>query len=120
VIVKIDPADVVSIPSDYNNQKGRCCKYMVIREVELQDRSHESLPEERIEGIVLQDPGSTAPDYTKPLIAQIIPLTGEVKQYYDSVSAAAKIRGSTVRASARSFVVSASLLVALVGCTLMP
>ena len=32
MIVKIDPADVVSIPVDYNNSKGRCCKYEVIAE----------------------------------------------------------------------------------------
>lgn len=32
VIVKINPADVVSIPHDYNNQKGRCCKYEVVDE----------------------------------------------------------------------------------------
>ena len=32
VIVKINPADVVSIPSDYNNAKGRTCKYEVIAE----------------------------------------------------------------------------------------
>lgn len=31
VIVKINPADVVSIPTDYNNQKGRCSKYNVVR-----------------------------------------------------------------------------------------
>jgi hypothetical protein len=30
VLVKIDPADVVSIPSDYNNAKGRTCKYEVV------------------------------------------------------------------------------------------
>lgn len=33
VVVKINPADVVSIPTDYNNAKGRCCKYEVIQEV---------------------------------------------------------------------------------------
>jgi hypothetical protein len=33
VIVKIDPADVVSIPSDYNDAKGRACRYTVIGEV---------------------------------------------------------------------------------------
>lgn len=33
VIVKINPADVVSIPSDYNNAKGRTCCYEVIGEV---------------------------------------------------------------------------------------
>jgi acyl carrier protein len=30
VIVEIDPADVVMIPSDYNNTKARCCKYKVL------------------------------------------------------------------------------------------
>lgn len=33
VIVKIDPADVVSIPSDYNGAKGRACRYTVIGEL---------------------------------------------------------------------------------------
>lgn len=32
MILKINPADVVSIPADYNNTKGRCCKYEVIGE----------------------------------------------------------------------------------------
>lgn len=34
VIMKINPADVVSIPADYNNTKGRCCKYQVVGEYE--------------------------------------------------------------------------------------
>ncbi len=33
VIVKINPADVVSIPNDYNQTKGRACRYEVIGEV---------------------------------------------------------------------------------------
>ena len=32
MVVKINPADVVSIPVDYNNSKGRCCKYTVVAE----------------------------------------------------------------------------------------
>ena len=32
MILKINPADVVSIPADYNNTKGRTCKYEVIAE----------------------------------------------------------------------------------------
>lgn len=32
VIVKINPKDVVSIPSDYNNAKGRTCRYEVVGE----------------------------------------------------------------------------------------
>lgn len=33
VIVKINPRDVVSIPSDYNGAKGRACRYEVIGEL---------------------------------------------------------------------------------------
>ena len=33
VIVKINPRDVVSIPVDYNNAKGRACRYEVIGEI---------------------------------------------------------------------------------------
>lgn len=33
VLVKINPRDVVSIPSDYNNTKGRCSRYEVLSEV---------------------------------------------------------------------------------------
>ena len=33
MILKINPKDVKSIPVDYNNAKGRCCKYEVIGEV---------------------------------------------------------------------------------------
>lgn len=29
IILKINPRDVVSIPADYNNTKGRCCEYLV-------------------------------------------------------------------------------------------
>ena len=35
VIVKINPKDVVSIPKDYNNSKGRTCRYEVVGESEL-------------------------------------------------------------------------------------
>lgn len=30
ILIEVDPADVVSIPRDYNNQKGRCCSYRVL------------------------------------------------------------------------------------------
>ena len=36
VILEINPADVVSIPVDYNNSKGRCCKYKVVDDVTSQ------------------------------------------------------------------------------------
>lgn len=34
MVVKINPADVVSVPSDYGNQKLRTCRYEVVSEVE--------------------------------------------------------------------------------------
>ena len=34
VVVKINPADVVAIPSDYNNSKGRAASYTVASEIE--------------------------------------------------------------------------------------
>lgn len=37
VIVKINPADVVSIPSDYNDAKGRTWRYEVVDEISLAD-----------------------------------------------------------------------------------
>ena len=35
MVLKINPRDVVSIPYDYNNEKGRCCRYEVIDEVPM-------------------------------------------------------------------------------------
>jgi hypothetical protein len=34
MILKINPRDVVSIPKDYNDSKGRCCRYEVIGELD--------------------------------------------------------------------------------------
>lgn len=38
VALKINPRDVVSIPSDYNNSKGRACEYLVLREMRWSER----------------------------------------------------------------------------------
>jgi hypothetical protein len=37
MIVKINPCDVVSIPTDYNNSKGRACRYEVVGEVGVRE-----------------------------------------------------------------------------------
>lgn len=34
ILVKINPADVVSIPADYSNTKGRCWRYEVVGEID--------------------------------------------------------------------------------------
>ena len=51
VIVKINPADVVSIPSDYNNAKGRTCRYEVVDEHGAENRDYE----EAFDSIVVGD-----------------------------------------------------------------
>jgi hypothetical protein len=43
VLLKINPADVVSIPADYNNTKGRCSKYQVVDIVEDHSRVEDVL-----------------------------------------------------------------------------
>ena len=37
MVLKINPADVVSIPTDYNDAKGRACRYEVIDEIGGED-----------------------------------------------------------------------------------
>jgi hypothetical protein len=37
VEVKINPKDVTSIPNDYNDAKGRCCKYVVTKQISKGD-----------------------------------------------------------------------------------
>jgi hypothetical protein len=53
MIVKINPRDVVSIPSDYNGAKGRACRYEVIGELNA-----EEAPEDAFTAPV-QDNGNT-------------------------------------------------------------
>jgi polyhydroxyalkanoate synthesis regulator phasin len=42
--MKVNPRDVVSIPSDYNNEKGRCCEYAVVDEI----TTGEALPHQEV------------------------------------------------------------------------
>ena len=48
IVVKVNPRDVVSIPTDYNNHKGRVCEYEVVGELEHSN-------EAPLEGIVTND-----------------------------------------------------------------
>lgn len=45
VVVKINPADVVAIPADYNNAKGRTCRYEVIDEITVDTSSGDAATE---------------------------------------------------------------------------
>ena len=57
VILEINPADVVSIPSDYGNHKGRCCKYTVIGELENGHGDNDGRAEQHLEGSVFTGNG---------------------------------------------------------------
>ena len=57
IILKINPADVVSIPVDYNNHKGRCCKYEVIGELSNGYSDDRERVEEELEGSVFTGEG---------------------------------------------------------------
>lgn len=70
VVVKIDPADVVSIPSDYNDAKGRCCAYQVVGEVKNPNR-----PAEVFTGVV--DDNYKVNDVAAPALRKIQTATGE-------------------------------------------
>lgn len=37
VVLKINPRDIVAIPEDYNNSKGRACRYEVVGEIEVNE-----------------------------------------------------------------------------------
>lgn len=50
LVVKINPRDVVAIPSDYNNAKGRTCRYEVINEIKLKDTTYGAMPKAELEG----------------------------------------------------------------------
>lgn len=47
IAVKIDPANVVAFPKDYNNEKGRACEYTVVGEVEDRAKVAEFYPQGR-------------------------------------------------------------------------
>lgn len=44
MVVKINPADVVAIPADYNNSKGRTCRYVVVDELPVSEYNGRTMP----------------------------------------------------------------------------
>ena len=66
VIVKVNPADVVSIPSDYNDAKGRACRYEVIGELNVSPEDAFTKP--------VQDNAVGTKTFTRPV--QTGPKTG--------------------------------------------
>lgn len=62
VVLKINPADVVAIPADYNNSKGRTCRYEVVDELPVDQ--YNKLPTETI-------PDGYTSDYSEPRTADV-------------------------------------------------
>lgn len=73
MVVKINPKDVVSIPTDYNNAKGRCCKYEVMAEVIFKDGKAECIHDKSVWKPYVkpvEEVELTTNDLLKQLIAQ--------------------------------------------------
>lgn len=70
LLVKINPRDVVAVPSDYNNAKGRACGYQVIEEHKERER------EEAFTSPVYRDATPVAPKPTTPKPAAPVKATG--------------------------------------------
>ena len=79
VVVKINPRDVVSIPSDYNDSKGRACQYVVVQE--LHDATNQQL--EAMPAAVDREEG-------KEVIQRCDAEDGTVLQEYDTIELAAE------------------------------
>ena len=90
VIVKVNPRDVVSIPSDYNDSKGRACRYEVIGELGVN-------PEDAFDKLVQSNANGSFPeideeldeveefvDHLVELDDTALPVTKAVAQEFDS------------------------------------
>ena len=69
VIVKINPRDVVSIPTDYNDSKGRACRYGVIDEID-KDKADEAFAKSVQEAAVRE--ASILTDEERKEVARLI------------------------------------------------
>ncbi len=76
VIVKINPRDVVSIPSDYNGAKGRACRYEVIGEMGVS-------AEEAFDKPVQENANGTKTVYAESSKPAVDPRVAGLPQEYD-------------------------------------
>lgn len=63
VAVKVNPRDVVSIPTDYNDTKGRACEYTILRE--LRDGANLPVNHAGFNLLVDDEPVTAGPDGTR-------------------------------------------------------
>jgi hypothetical protein len=82
VLVKVNPADVVSIPSDYGNAKGRTWRYEVVDEVSLDEVRTATW--EPVIGYGTTEEPTPAPAPAAPVKGEVKPPRDLWKQAYDS------------------------------------
>jgi len=80
VIVKINPRDVVSIPSDYNDAKGRACRYEVIGELGVNPEDAFTAPVQ----VDANDEDTDMDDIRESVSAAIASAVDSVMQEFDS------------------------------------
>ena len=61
IVLKINPSEVVSIPNDYKNQKGRTCRYLVVDHIGYLGEGLSLLPEKSVHEVKEE-----RPTYEKP------------------------------------------------------
>jgi hypothetical protein len=80
VIVKINPRDVVSIPSDYNDSKGRACRYEVVGELGVDAADAFTAPVQ----VDANDEDTDMDDIRESVSAAIADAVESVMQEFDS------------------------------------
>jgi len=91
IMIKINPSDVVAIPSDYNDAKGRCCRYVVVSEMEKEATTAMPVESARIEDtkVMVVNPGAVR----QIQLDKRFPNLQLVLMTHDSVDAAAEATG---------------------------
>lgn len=82
IVVKVNPKDVTSIPSDYSFTKGRTCRYEVIGELSRESAAHHKAWKQGL--INLENPTEFPPEvwkmFTLPSPALNEPVTTRIKE----------------------------------------
>lgn len=104
VILKINPADVVAIPADYNDTKGRCCRYEVIGELEHKNEAPLEgafRPSDDYENEAEEEVTPNAPTPSDEYRIAALAEYGDVVREFDSIKEAAAWAGVTPSAIRR-------------------
>jgi hypothetical protein len=80
MILKINPRDVVSIPSDYNDSKGRACRYEVVGELGVDAADAFTAPVQ----VDANDEDTDMDDIRESVSAAIADAVESVMQEFDS------------------------------------